>query len=188
MKARHLLKLAALGATTTYVLVVKGALTLDVGIGRRTRPLGPIHLDIAAPREVVFDVIASPYLGKTPQAMEKKLKVLERGRDMVLAEHFTDVGGGMKATTVEVVRFERPDRIHFRLVRGPVPLVTETFALEENETGTKFIYTGEMGTDFWALGEWWSNKVASKWERAVEASLEGVKEEAERRSGGSSAK
>jgi hypothetical protein len=43
-----------------YVLVVRGALTLDLGIGRRTRPLGPLTRTIAARPETVFDVIAGP--------------------------------------------------------------------------------------------------------------------------------
>ena len=47
-----------------YALVVRGALTLDLGVGRRVRPLGPIHRTIAAPPETVFDVIAAPYLRK----------------------------------------------------------------------------------------------------------------------------
>jgi hypothetical protein len=32
---------AAIGA---YIGVVTGRLTLDLGIGRRTRPLGPLHV------------------------------------------------------------------------------------------------------------------------------------------------
>src|SRR5579864_7245696 len=171
------LGLAGLG-TVIYRLVVRGALTLDTGIGRRTRPLGPIHLDMAAPPETVFDIIAAPYLGKTPKAMEDKLHVLERGSDMVLAEHFTEVC--VTTTTVETVRFERPSRIYFRLVRGPVPYVTETFDLEPSDVGTAFTYTGEMGADFWALGEWWANKVAARWDAAVAASLSSIKAEAER--------
>jgi len=31
----------------TYVLVVRGALTLDLDLGRRIRPLGPIRRTIA---------------------------------------------------------------------------------------------------------------------------------------------
>ena len=58
------------------------------------RPLGPQQLEMAAPRELVFDVIAEPYLGRTPRALADKLRVLERGSDMVLAAHFTPVGGG----------------------------------------------------------------------------------------------
>jgi hypothetical protein len=171
----------ATGAGLGYVLVVKGALTLDVGIGRRTRPLGPIQRDIVAAPEVVFDVIASPYLGRTPRAMEAKFRVLERGADMVLAEHFTPIGSRLTATTVENVRFERPHRISFRLLRGPVPHVTESFQLDPTEDGTRFTYTGEIGADFWALGTWWADIVAERWERAVEKSLAGIIEEAERR-------
>ena len=164
-----------------YRLVVSGALTLDTGVGRRTRPLGPIRVDVTSAPEVVFDVVAEPYLGKTPKALAGKLNVLDRGSDMVLAEHFTEVGKGLTATTVETVRFERPRYVHFRLLRGPVPYVVETFELEPSGTGTTFTYTGEMGADFWVIGQWWVGKVADRWERAVKASLDSLKAEAERR-------
>jgi hypothetical protein len=173
--------LALAGAARVYALTVRGALTLDTGIGRRVRALGPLEVQIAATPETVFDLVAAPYLGKTPHAMDSKLRVIERGTDMVLAEHFTDVGRGQIAVTVETVRFERPHTIAFRLVRGPVPFVTETFDFQEKDGGTAFTYAGEMGADFWALGTWWANQVADKWERAVEASVASVKEEAERR-------
>lgn len=164
-----------------YVLVVRGALTLDVGVGRRLRSLGPIRLTIAAPPEVVFDVIAAPYLGRTPRAMQGKIEVLERGSDMVLAAHSTPAGR-LTAVTVETVRFERPHRVHFRLVRGPVPYVVETFELRPAPGGnTDFEYTGELGTDFGVVGAWWGEIVADKWERTVRESLEGARTEAERR-------
>jgi hypothetical protein len=162
-----------------YALVVRGALTVDLGIGRRTRPLGPQRVEIAAPREVVFDVIAGPYR-RTPRAMRHKLEVLERGNDMVLAAHHTALSFGQRATTVETVRFERPERIAFRLVRGPVPHVVETFALTETAEGTELLYTGELGTDLWGLGARWGDLVAKSWERTVAASLAGAREEAER--------
>ena len=180
MKPRLSLPLLSLGAAATYRLLVSGALTLDTGVGRHTRPLGPIHKDIAAPPEVVFDVIASPYLGKDTTATAETLRVLERGSDMVLAEHVTDIGNGKSATTVETVRFKRPQLIHFRLLRGPVPYVVETFALAPSALGTSFLYTGEMGADFWALGQWWADRVAARWEQAVERSMASVIEEAER--------
>jgi hypothetical protein len=177
-------KVVAAGALAAglYGLLVRGALTLDLGVGRTLRPLGPIVLRIGAPREVVFDVVAEPYLGKTPRALADKLHVLERGEDMVLAEHFTDVGPFV-ATTLETVRFERPGRIDFRLVRGPVPHVVETFELREADGGTELDYSGELGADLWALGRWWGDRVARKWEAAVRSSLAGVKAEAERRAG-----
>jgi hypothetical protein len=106
--------------TVAWALVVRGAVSLDLGIGRRYRTLGPIVVRITASRETVFDVIAEPYLSRTPRSLKSKLEVLERGTDVVLAAHFTPAYG-LTATTIETVRFERPERVHFRLVRGPVP-------------------------------------------------------------------
>ena len=170
----------AAGGAAVYRLVASGAVAVDLGIGRTIRPLGPLTRHIAAPRDVVFDVIAAPYLGRTPRALESKLRVLERGHDLVLAEHFTDVGRFV-ATTLETVRFERPTRIGFRLVRGPVPHVVEWFDLHESENGTVLEYGGELGTDLWAFGRWWGDTVAQKWEATVRSSLDAVKAEAERR-------
>src|ERR671922_2101388 len=160
-------------------LVARAGLTLDIGIGRRIRPLGPIALDIAAPPELVFDVIAAPYLGRTPRAMRGKLDVIERGTDLVLAAHFTRLAPGVTVTTVETVRFERPHRISFRLLKGPVPHVLERYELRPSETGTAFEYRGELGTDLWAFGAAWGNLVAPSWEPTVERSLEGIVTEAE---------
>ncbi|MDI3406231.1 SRPBCC family protein [Streptomyces cavernicola] len=165
-----------------YLGLVTGAVPVDVGVGRRTRPLGPQSVDIDAPRETVFDVVAGPYLGRTPRTMREKLSVLERGSDLVLAEHFTPIAGGrLRAVTVETVRFTRPERIDFRLVRGPVPHVTESFVLADAGAGTRLVYEGELGTDLWRLGQWWGGAVAARWEAAVADALASVRAEAERR-------
>jgi hypothetical protein len=161
---------------------VEGALTVDVGVGRRHRPLGPIGKEVAAPREIVFDVISGPYLGETPRALRTEFEVLERSTDMVLAAHHTDVGGGRTTTTVETVRFERPERVSFRLVRGPVPEVVETFELTETDEGaTALSYAGTLGTDGWAVGACWGAVVARKWEQTVASSFDRIAAEAERR-------
>lgn len=182
MRAARRAGVAALAGTAAYRLATSGALTLDVGLGRRLQPLGPLVRTIAAPREIVFDVIAAPYLGRTPRALEEKLQVWERGSDMVLAAHHTRVKCGV-TTTLETVRFERPDRVDFRLVRGPVPHVVESFLLTPSEEGTVLRWHGELGTDLWALGRWWGHRVALAWERAVDASFAGIADEAERRAG-----
>ena len=178
VSSRLLIPLA--GAALGYELMVRGALTLDLGVGRRVRPLGPIRIRIAASPESVFDVAAAPYLGRTPQAMQSKLRVLERGSDMVLAAHYTRVGR-LTATTVETVHLQRPERISFRLVRGPVPHVIESFELRPAGEGTELEYVGELGTDLWRVGRWWADRVAGHWERAVEGSLDDIRAEAERR-------
>src|SRR5215218_258430 len=176
---------AAGAAAAGYVGLVTGACPLDLGLGRRVRPLGPQQVQMAAPREVVFDVIAEPYLGRTPRALADKLRVLEAGSDMVLAAHFTPLGGrlGLIAQTVETVRFARPERVDFRLVRGPVPHVVEAFELTEDNGGasTRLAYHGEIGADLWRTGQRWCALVARRWEQTVAASLAAVKIEAERR-------
>jgi hypothetical protein len=171
------------GGRCAYRLLASGAATIDIGIGRRMQRLGPLSWQIAASREVVFDVIAGPHLGSTPRALQDKLEVWERGSDMVLAAHFTPVKCGV-TTTVETVRFSRPERIDFRLVRGPVPHVIESFVLDAVNEGTSLTWDGELGTDFWALGAWWGRRVARFWEKAVRSSLDAVVAEAERRDRG----
>jgi polyketide cyclase/dehydrase/lipid transport protein len=172
--------LGAAGAAL-YLGVSTGRVGVDLELGRRSRPLGPVEVDFAAPREVVYDIIAAPYLGRTPHAMAAKLRVLERGDDMVLAEHHTPIGWGLSALTVETVRFNRPDRVAFRLVRGPVPYVLEWFELTERDSGSRLRYSGELAADLWGLGAWWSGVVTRRWVAAVEGSLSSVKAEAERR-------
>jgi hypothetical protein len=172
---------AAVAGGVGYRLLASGQLTLDTGLGRTVRPLGPITVAMAAPRETVFDVIAAPYLGRTPRAMADEIEVLERGTDMVLAAHRTPVGAGLVTTTVETVRFGRPETVDFRLVRGPVPHVVERFTLHAEQDATRLEYTGELGADLWALGRWWADQVAPRWEATVQASLDRIKTEAERR-------
>ena len=176
-----------LGGTALVVLyrgLVSGTVTIDTGWGRRVRPLGPITMHIVATREAVFDLLAQPYVGRTTRALQEKVLVLERGTDMVLAAHRTQVNRRLTAVTVETVRFTRPERIDFRLVRGPVPHVVEYFHLSTDAGSTGLEYHGELGTDGWAIGAWWGRLVARAWERAVESSLAAVKAEAERRAGG----
>jgi hypothetical protein len=53
---------------------------------------------------------------------------------MVLAAHYTTTGR-LTTTTVETVRFQRPHLVTFRLLRGPVPHVLETFELANPNMG-----------------------------------------------------
>ncbi len=160
--------------------MVTAAVPVDLGVGRRTRPLGPFGVDIDAPVEVVFEVLSEPYLGRQTRAAAEKIRILERGSDMVLAAHRTPVRGRLIATTVETVRFTAPERIDFRLTRGPVPYVVEQFLLTAGEQHTRLEYTGQLGTDLWALGARWGDLVAAPWQRTVETTFAAVKAEAER--------
>lgn len=171
----------ALSGAGVYLGLVTGAAPIDLGIGRRVRAIGPSAVEIDAPAEVVFDVLAEPYAERTSRAVREKVCVLERGQDLVLAAHYTPIRGRLRATTVETVHFQRPHRIDFRLVRGPVPHVVETLLLEPRDDQTLLSYTGQLGTDLWRLGERWGDIVAPKWESVVDAALMTTKHEAERR-------
>jgi hypothetical protein len=61
-------------AAARYVGLVTGACPVDLGVGRRARPLGPQLVKIAAPRWLVFDLIAEPYLDRASRAMADKLR------------------------------------------------------------------------------------------------------------------
>lgn len=177
---------AAFAATCvgTYLGLVTGRLSLDLGVGRRTRPLGPITVDIAAPRELAYAVATAPYAERRPRALAEKVDILDRTGQMVLAAHHTALStplGRLSAVTVETVAFEPPERIRFRLVRGPVPLVTEAFDLQPTPTGTRLTYTGELGTDLGRVGERWGDLVTRSWLRTVEDSLAAIRAESERR-------
>lgn len=162
-------------------LLSLGRLTLDVGWGRRLRALGPQVVRIGAPRELVFDLVAVPYLSlNPPRELRSKIQVLERSTGMVVAAHRTKVGR-ITTITVESVSLSRPDQIAFRLLRGPVPLVTEQFVLREVAGGreTELEYRGEMATDLWIIGQWWGDLVARYWERAVADALSSLKRSCE---------
>lgn len=170
----------AMAAVAVGLLSI-GRLTVDVGWGRRIRPLGAPVVRIEAARETVFDLIAVPYLAANPpRELRSKIEVLERGADMVIAAHRTKVGR-LTTLTVESVTFDRPREVGFRLLRGPVPYVVERFQLREVEGGavTEIEYSGDLGTDLWGLGAWWGDLVARYWERAVADALASLKRSAE---------
>jgi hypothetical protein len=151
------------------------------GWGRSFHGLGPLSVSIAAPRDLVFEVIQAPYLGRQPRSSRDEIEVLERGSDMVLASHRTRVHG-ITVVTVETVRFTPPDRVDFRLVRGPVAHVVEQFELRETgEESTELSYEGELGSDLWWFGRWWGRRVARTWAAVVEASFEKIRAAAEER-------
>ena len=67
--------LAGTGAVGLCLGAVTGALTVDLGVGRRTRQLGPITLAIDAPRERVFAAAAAPYAERQTRAMREKCRI-----------------------------------------------------------------------------------------------------------------
>jgi hypothetical protein len=169
------------GVITLFSWLARGRLTLDADLGRSFHPLGPLTVEIDAPRDLVYEQLSAPYLGRTPRETAATLEVIERGSDMVVARHFSKVAF-YTSETVESVRFEAPGHISFRHLRGPVPHAVEAFELAERNGGTELVYTGELGIDFWALGNlagrYW---VTPTWLGIVRQHLEEVKTAAEAR-------
>jgi hypothetical protein len=162
-----------------FLALAMGRLHLDLGWGRSFHELGPITLTIAAPRELVFEILSAPYLGRASGGSE--IEVLASDEALVVAAHHTKVHF-YTARTVEVVELDPPAGMGFHHLTGPVPHAVERFALEEAGGDTELRYGGEVGIDFFFLGRiagrYW---VRSQWERAVREHLEDLKERAEAR-------
>ena len=60
----------------------------------------------------------------------------------------------------------------------------ESFAFDDSANGTRFTYSGELGTDLWRLGQAWGDVVARSWVDAVRDSMATIKTESERRAQG----
>jgi hypothetical protein len=185
MRCRRGLGLLAGGAAAGglayggFILLSRGRLTLDVGWGRSYFPLGPMEVQMSAPREVVFDVIQGAYSERAPAEVKRHIRVIERAGDLVVAEHRTPLKS-LDAITVETVRFDRPSRVTFALLRGPVPHVHETFELLERDGVTTLTYQGTLAADLWLFGRWYGGSVVKPaWERVVAGSLKSVKAQAE---------
>lgn len=179
-----LIAVSAFLGLLTIVLVgawLVGGLTIDLGWGRTVHPLGPIHVAIQAPRGIVFDVVSSPYLGRARRGLGDRLEVVDRGTDLVVAKHSTRLSL-FTSSTVESVRFETPERISFRLLRGLAPSVAEAFTFEETDAGTVMSYRGELAMDFWILGHVSGRfLVKPTWEKVVRRHLGEVKAMSEER-------
>jgi Polyketide cyclase / dehydrase and lipid transport len=171
--------LLVLAAAGSFLLLAMGRMHLDLGWGRSLHQLGPIEVRIAAPRDMVFEMISAPYLCRAPGSDE--IEVIAGDRSLVVAAHLTKVHF-YEARTVEAVEFDPPARVGFRHLTGPVPHAVEEFILEADAEGTTLRYSGEVGIDFFLLGRlagrYW---VRGQWERAVSEHLEDLRRRAEER-------
>lgn len=133
-----------------FLLLAMGRLSLDLGWGRSFHQLGPLTFRIAAPRDLVFEMIRAPYSGRASGG--SAIEVLASGEDLAVAAHYSKVHF-YTSRTVEVIEFEPPERIGFRHLAGPVPHAVEQFTLTESDGVTELEYGGEVGIDFFILGQ-----------------------------------
>lgn len=162
-----------------FLALATGRLHLDLGWGRSLHRLGPLRTRIDAPRELVYEILSAPYLGR---ARNESIEVLARDDSLVVASHLTRIHF-YEARTVEAINLEPPARMGFRHLTGPVPHAVEQFRLEPQGDMTELHYDGELGIDFFVLGRIAGRRwVVPQWHRAVGQHLDDVKERAEQRS------
>jgi len=161
-----------------FAALAVGRLHLDLGWGRSTHAVALEPLRIEAPRELVYEILSAPYLGR---ARSESVEVLAGGESLVVAAHLTKVHF-YEARTVEAVELAPPSKMRFRHLTGPVPEATEEFRLEAADGATVLHYDGELGIDYFLLGRLAARHwVVPQWKRAVAAHLEEVSRIAEQR-------
>ena len=161
-----------------FLALAMGRMHLDLGWGRSVHPLGPIRVRIEAPRELVFEILSAPYLGR---AASDSIEVLAGSESLVVAAHLTKVHF-YTSRTVEAIELEPPSRMGFRHLTGPVPYAVEEFRLTEDGESTELHYDGELGIDYFWLGRLAARTwVVPQWNRTVEAHLREVRPRAEQR-------
>jgi hypothetical protein len=161
-----------------FLAMALGRMHLDLGWGRSIHPLGPLRIRIEAPRELVYEILSAPYLGRS---RSDSIELLARGESVVVAAHLTKVHF-YEARTVEAIELEPPGRMGFRHLTGPVPYAVEEFRLEADGEATELHYGGELGIDYFWLGRIAARRwVLPQWNRTVEGHLEEVKDRAEQR-------
>jgi hypothetical protein len=164
--------------TGGFLALAMGRLYLDLGWGRSLHQLGPIQMRIDARRELVYEILSAPYLGR---ARNESIDVLARGDSLVVASHLTKVHF-YQSRTVEAVALEPPARMSFKHLTGPVPHAVEELRLEQAGEETELHYDGELGIDFFLLGRIAGRRwVVPQWRRAVGDHLDAVKTLAEQR-------
>lgn len=161
-----------------FLALAMGRMHLDLGWGRSLHELGPLRIRIEAPRELVFEILSAPYLGRVNN---ESIEVLTGSESLVVAAHLTKVHF-YEARTVEAIELEPPSRMGFRHLTGPVPFAVEEFRLEADGAATELHYEGELGIDYFWLGRLAARRwVLPQWNRAVEGHLEEVRPRAEQR-------
>jgi uncharacterized protein YndB with AHSA1/START domain len=161
-----------------FLALAMGRMHLDLGWGRSRHELGPLAVEIDAPREIVYEVLSAPYLRRVE---DDSIDVLAGGDSVVVAAHLTKVHF-YEARTVEAIELDPPERIGFRHLTGPVPEAVEEFRLETADRGVRLHYEGTLGIDFFLLGRLAARHwVVPQWNRAVAEHLDGAKAKAEQR-------
>ncbi|MYC06509.1 MAG: SRPBCC family protein [Chloroflexi bacterium] len=107
-------------------------------------PLRPHTVSIAAPRELVFQMLSHFGRGRLPGDSNESSRVIEQDGDRLMVEFVSETPVGTY-TTIEEVRLYPPERITFNHLSGPLRYVSEEFTLEEVDARhTDLTHSGEF--------------------------------------------
>ncbi len=94
--------------------------------------VGPIELDVAAPAELVYQMLAA--IGQGAQRPDDRAEILERNGDALVAAFWTrarlPLGLSRVVRTLESVAFSPPNRIDYEHLDGPVRGLRESITVE----------------------------------------------------------
>lgn len=143
--------------------------------------LSPQSLYIAAHRELVYQMVTAIGKGKLPgSSMSSKL--ISKNEDTIVAEFYTKVGL-VTVTTREEMKLEKPERIRYRWLKGPVKHVREEIVFNETDNGgCELAHSGEFDLKIPLLG-WLVGRLYIKrqFEKIVIDHMVEIKEAAEAR-------
>ena len=111
----------------------------------RSDEVGPIATDVAAPAEMMFQMLAA--IGQGEQDDGEGAEILSRDGDQLVCDFWTTVpmpfGRSRRVRTRESVRLVPPDRIEYEHLDGPVRGLRETIDIESLGPGqSRLTYRG----------------------------------------------
>jgi hypothetical protein len=144
----------------------------------RRLPMPVLELAINAAPALVFQLVAA--VGQGPDAAHAR--VLERPSAERAIVEFTTKVLGREVRTLEEVGFHAPDRITYRLIKGPLPAVDEEFAVQARGEGSLLRYHGTFVPHGpWPRAVFDRIVVPRIYRKAVWSSMMQIKEAAEAR-------
>lgn len=143
--------------------------------------LHPLAVEIAAPRELVFE-IASAVDGKLPNGPSHEATLVERSGD-VMVVRYRLMGRRGPVELLERVTLSRPQQIDYQRLSGPLDQVSERLTFEDHGKALTIVrYSGQVGRRLPLLGPLIVRLLAvPAYQQLMYRSLRSLKETAEAR-------
>ena len=138
---------------------------------------------INAPRELIFQMMSSFGRGRLKGDTNEASEVISRDGDHLVVR-FRTKAGPISYDTVEEITLEKPSRITFKHLSGPLNYATEEFLFEEvDEFETNLVHDGEFIWKRFPFFGWLGGVIYTKptFERTLVKHMAQIKEASEAR-------